>query len=147
MLSHFFIGGSKAKFLVIVFLLLFILGNIINLMFKYVSITDDFIEIGSLGGKRKINFNDICEVSPLKLKGRYIFIISDQNNYGFLSSMFGNFDEIYQILGSKISDAAAKNIKSISPGDFHKKKRIFVLFLVLANIFLFLASCYNFFTG
>lgn len=143
-LSHLFLGGGKAKFVVIIFLLVFILGNIINLLFKRLVLNDEYLEIKSLGGVRRIMFSEICDITPLKLKERYILIISDKENYGFLSSMFERFDEITRLIKEKAPESVIKNIDSLLYKDFYKKQKMFVFFLVLANIFLFLASCYNF---
>ena len=145
-LSHLFLEGGKAKFLVIIFLLVFILVNVINFSFKRLFITDEYLEIKSLGGVRRVMFDRICDITPLKLKGRYVFIISDNENYAFLSSMFEKIEEIIQIIKEKTPTSALSGISNFNCEDLYRKQRLFVSFLILSNIFLLLASCYNFLT-
>ncbi|MBZ4672408.1 hypothetical protein LF845_09355 [Deferribacterales bacterium Es71-Z0220] len=144
--SHTLIGGNNIKYFIIGFLILFIIFNLINLLAKEVEITDEFISIKSLTGVRKLNFAKIEDITPLKLKGRYIFIIADNEKYGFLSSMFDNFQEIFQIIKEKANSEIREKLSSITEKDFKSRKLVFVIFMLMANLFLLLASIYNLFT-
>lgn len=145
LISHMQIKSYNIKFALIGFLILFILFNIVNLLCKKVILDNNGIEIISLIGSRKLNFLDIQDITPLKLKGRYIFILSDNEKYGFLSSMFENFNEILNTLKNNVQGKEVKSkLNSFSEKDYLSKKRIFVSFLIVANIFLLSASIYNF---
>lgn len=143
--THTLTGGNNIKYLIIGFVVLFIIFNLINLITKKVEIEDEFINIKSLAGFRKLKFDEIEDITPLKLMGRYIFIISDSEKYGFLSSMFENFEEIYQIIKERLDSEIQKKLNNLSEKDFKSRKVVFVIFMVVANIFLLLASMYNLF--
>jgi len=143
--SHTLIVGNNIKYFIIGFMILFIIFNIINLLAKKVEITDEFINIKSLTGNRKLKFDEIEDITPLKLKGRYIFIISDREKYGFLSSMFSDFQEIFHIIKEKVNSEIQEKLSTLTEKDFKSRKFIFVIFMLTANIFLLLASIYNFF--
>lgn len=144
--SHALIGGNNIKFIIIGFLILFIIFNIVNLLGKKVEIDENSITIKSLTGKRKLEFDKIEDITPLKLKGRYIFIISDNEKYGFLSSMFEKFDEILDILKKNAQNSNNEKISGITIKDINSRKKIFIAFLISATIFLIAASVLNFAT-
>lgn len=147
LISHTQVKSYDIKFVLIGFLILFILFNLVNLLNKRVIIDSENIEIRSLFGSKKLRFFDIEDIAPVKLKGRYLFILSDSEKYGFLSSMFENFDEIFNILKENAQNEEIKNrLSHFSRKDFLSKKRLFVSFLIVANIFLLAASIYNFIT-
>lgn len=147
LISHTQVKSYNIKFVLIGFLILFILFNLVNLLNKRVIIDSENIEIRSLFGSKKLRFFDIEDITPVKLKGRYLFILSDSEKYGFLSSMFENFDEILNILKENAQNEEIKNrLSHFSRKDFLSKKRLFVTFLIVANIFLLAASIYNFIT-
>jgi len=147
LISHTQVKSYDIKFVLIGFLILFILFNLVNLLNKRVIIDSENIEIRSLFGSKKLRFFDIEDIAPVKLKGRYLFILSDSEKYGFLSSMFENFDEILNILKENAQNEEIKNrLSHFSRKDFLSKKRLFVSFLIVSNIFLLAASIYNFIT-
>jgi hypothetical protein len=59
--------------------------------------------------------------------------------------MFENFNEILNTLKNNVQGKEVKSkLNSFSEKDYLSKKRIFVSFLIVANIFLLSASIYNF---
>ncbi|BAI80940.1 conserved hypothetical protein [Deferribacter desulfuricans SSM1] len=142
--SHFFIGGSPYKFIILGVLLVFILFNIISLVRKEIKLDDNKITVRALLGEKSLDFKDINDAVFLYLKGRTILILSDDQKFVFLSSLIDRFDNILDYIKDKVNEDTKKRLNEFDLKKYKKAKLFLNIFLVMAILFLLLFGTYNF---
>jgi archaellum biogenesis protein FlaJ (TadC family) len=142
-LSHLFVKGNNIKFIALSFLSFFIIFTFINMVAKKIYIENDILHSKGLFSKKSINLKELCEASVINLKGRIMCVLSDQQNVTFLSSTIEGFMDILSHI-IKIAPAdMTEKLREIKEEEINSKNRAFIIFLVLANLFLIGLAIYN----
>ncbi|MGA1862338.1 hypothetical protein OWM07_05605 [Deferribacter thermophilus] len=146
-ISHIYSNGNAYKFIILGVLLIFIIFNIVSLLKKKITINDDYIINTALLGKKKIYFNDIKDAVFLYLKGRTILILSDDNQFVFISSLLENFDKIINEIYQKSPGEIQNKLSTFDIKKYKKSRALFIGFIIIAICFLIIFGTYNFITS
>ncbi|NPA44911.1 MAG: hypothetical protein GXO49_05195 [Chlorobi bacterium] len=110
---------------------------------KKICFDNNFLISSSILGKKKIDLINLYEASVINLKGRIICVLSDKENFVFISSTIENFMEIIHKIIDIAPDDITNKLKEIDEKEINRKNTSFTLFLIIANIFLIGVAIYN----
>lgn len=142
-LSHLMIKGNNIKFIVLSFMAIFIIFILIGMLVKKIYIQDGIIYSKTLAGTKKIDLSTLCGVSVIDMKGRVLCILSDEDHYLFISSMFDGFMDIINNIKDLSPIESTEQLNALNDNDMNKKAKLITGFLIFANLFLIGLSIYN----
>jgi 3-methyladenine DNA glycosylase Tag len=92
---------------------------------------------------KKVILNNLQDTSVIKMKGRILCIVSDTENYAFISSLFENFKEIIDNIIEVSPPESTENLRKIDFEEVSKKSNFMKIFLIAAILFLTGFGIYN----
>ncbi|KAA0259421.1 hypothetical protein FHQ18_00650 [Deferribacter autotrophicus] len=145
-ISHYVLGGSHVKIIVLIVLMIFVLFNLLSILKRKVEVKDEVIIVHALLGTKQIKYNEIKDAVFLYLKGRTVLILADDEKFVFLSSVVDGFEKIIDLLKEKVSEDIKEKLALFDYKRNNKSKKLLFAFLIIAIIFFFTFGTLNFFT-
>lgn len=103
---------------------------LISSLIKKITITDDKIIIKNLFKTTVIDIPNISYGYSLSAMGRYVLIINDGTHTAMISSLMSGFNEVLELVSSKITEDDKKSFNMITSNSLKRKYIIYMLVMV-----------------
>ncbi|MEF3255333.1 MAG: hypothetical protein K6348_07225 [Deferribacterales bacterium] len=133
------------KYIVISILGVLIFLNLLQFLINKVIIDENIITVKSLYGTKRIDINELQEISFVPLQGRILMMLTDKNSFAFIPSTIDGFDDIAEYIKGRVDSIELVNIlNEINMKVINSKNRMIIIFLIVFNVILIVSSLYNF---
>lgn len=103
---------------------------LISSLIKKITVTDDKIIIKTLLKTTVIDIDSISYGYSLSAMGRFVLIVNDGNHTAMISSLMNGFNELVQLVSSKITEDEKKAFDIITEGSLKRKYTIYMFIMV-----------------
>lgn len=143
MLSHHLTGGDLGPMLVYGLVLVILIVSQIALSIRTLTVEKETLRLSSMLFKKQVDLTRLQDVSVMNLKGRFVLLITGEEDFMILSSLFQNFGEVVALVRSHTPEDLQHKLAVATDDELKGKRTRFIIALVAGTLLSFGFGVYN----